>query len=267
MWPSTASCAAATLSRLESRMFLLDAAPSTVRRFDRRRPVARLSSSSRIKPAKRSITIYGPQARSRASFSSQAVATPLAILARANTHDFFRVGSLASDLIRSCSVLILSGGLRRPWSTDAREPTSSPTGANTLRTFNCETGIDPYHLRGRRTEVALRVCTLVPKTSIVGYRDCMKSVIPASLHWLNVAGPLVQICFVPLSRRNMKTVLSDWHNSACNFSSAVIEAVRSCVKKSEPLMGIEVALSKLAAAGTSGGANLTDCDLSRPRHY
>jgi len=31
-----------------------------------------------------------------------------------NTHDFFRVGSLASDLIRSCSVLILSGGLRRP---------------------------------------------------------------------------------------------------------------------------------------------------------
>jgi integrase len=32
---------------------------------------------------------------------------------RANTHDFFRIGSLASDLIRSCSVLILSGGLRR----------------------------------------------------------------------------------------------------------------------------------------------------------
>jgi integrase len=57
---------------------------------------------------------YGPQARSRASFSSQAVATPLATLARANTHDFFRIGSLASDLVRSCSVLIRSGGLKRP---------------------------------------------------------------------------------------------------------------------------------------------------------
>jgi hypothetical protein len=33
------------------------------------------------------------------------------------------------------------------------------------------------------------------------------------------------------------------------------------------LIGIEVALSKLAAAGTSGSANLTERDLSRSRHY